>query len=330
MSEPPLPFASRFIALPTPFDEEGKIELEVLDVVVEYLLQQKVKGLALLTEAAEDGFLVDEERRTILERVGAKASGKLSQLVSISTPATRHAVDLARFAESKGANGILVAPLAIPGLGYRELYRHVDRVGRATSLPVFLTVRPNCAVDLLREEEQATLGQHPSLQGVFLPVPTQPAVKQWARRFRKRPGAIMTGCALTFPSAARAGATGVICALSLLALDPSRKLLEALVRGDVEAMRKIQRRVEPAVSLLGPPRPPEEQPGMKKLANKIAARPLDLDPNPVWVAPGLIKAGLEMQGHKRVSPRVRPPSEQPNRDRLTRLAQVLKSSELLS
>lgn len=330
MSEPALPFASLFVALVTPFDEEGKVELPVLDLIVDYLLQQRVEGLALLTEAAEDAYLLPDERRTLLERVGAKAQGKVSQLVSLSAPSTREAVDLARFAESKGATGILVSPLAVPGLGYRALYRHVDRVGRATSLPVFLTVRPNNAAAHLTEEEQATLAQHPALAGVFLSQPSQAEVKTWARRFKKRSGVVLNGCALSFRSAAQAGATGSVCALSMLALDPSRKLMDAVRRGDVDVVRKIERRVAPAIDFLGPPRAPGEEQGVKKLANKLAQRPLDASSNAAWVSSGLIKAGLEQQGHKRVSPRVRPPGEQPSGERIARLEQVLKSAELLT
>ena len=43
MTEPALPFASLFVALPTPFDEEGKVELPVLDGLVDYLAKQRVQ-----------------------------------------------------------------------------------------------------------------------------------------------------------------------------------------------------------------------------------------------------------------------------------------------
>lgn len=330
MTEPALPFASLFVAVVTPFDEDGKVELPVLDLIIDYLLKQRVEGLALLTEAAEDSYLLPDERRTILDRVGAKAEGKVSQLVSISAPSTREAVDLARFAESKGATGILISPLGVPGMGYRALYRHVDRVGRATSLPVFLTVRPNNAADHLTEEEQATLAQHPSLSGVFLSQPSQAELKTWARRVRKRSGVVLNGCALSFRPAAQAGATGSICALSLLAVDASRKLMDGVRRGEVDVVRRLERRVAPAVDFLGPPRPPQEEQGVKKLANKLAQRPLDASSNAPWASPALIKAGLDLQGHKRVSGRVRPPLESASRERIQRLGQVLKSAELLT
>lgn len=330
MNEPAVPFGSLFVALPTPFDEQGHVEGAALDTLLDYLKQQSVPGLALLTEAAEDPYLLPDERRDILSRVADKMGGGIPTLVNVSAPSTREAVDLARFAESKEATGILLGPLGIPGLGYRELYRHVDRVARAISIPVFLTVRPHNAVDGLSKEEQATLAQHPALAGAFLPQPATSDIKVWARRFRKRDGAVFSGCALSFPAAAKAGAMAAICGLSVLALDPARKLLEAVTRGDVDAARKIVRRTDPAVSYLGPPRAAEDLHGVDKLVAKLAQRPLSGRPSDPWVPQGLIKAGLELQGHKTISARVRPPSEQPSRERVQKLAQVLKGAELLS
>lgn len=330
MSGAPVPFASLYVALPTFFDAQGKVERAGLELLVGYLRQHGVGGVALLTEAAEDPFLMPDERRALVERVGAKLQGQGGLLVAVSAPNTREAVDLARFAESKGATGILVSPLGVPGLGYRELYRHVDKIARGVSLPVFITTRPHDAVDALAPEEQATLAKHPGLSGAFLPQAPPAQVKVWARRFKGREASLFGGCALTFASAARAGATAVICGLSVLAVEASQKLLEGVKRGDVNVVRKLQRVVEPAVAFLGPPRPPEEQPGVEKLAAKLAQRSLTRSDAEPWVPFGLIKAGLELQGHKKISTLVRPPSEQPSPERLQKLQQVLRGSELLS
>ncbi|MCB9646098.1 MAG: dihydrodipicolinate synthase family protein [Deltaproteobacteria bacterium] len=331
MSSASVPFASLFVALPTFFDEQGKVDSAGLELLVGYLRQHGVGGVALLTEAAEDPFLLPDERRALIERVAAKLQGQSNLLVSVSAPGTREAMDLARFAEGKGATGILVSPLAVPGLGYRELYRHVDRVARSVALPVYITVRPQNAVDLLAPEEQATLAKHPGLAGVFLPQSPPAQVKVWARRFKgNKAASVLSGCALTFAGAARSGATAVVCGLSVLAVEASQKVLEGVKRGDVDAVRKIQRIAEPAVSFLGPPRSPEEQQGVEKLAAKLAQRPLTRSESEAWVPFGLIKAGLELQGHKKISALVRPPSEQPSPERLQKLQQVLRGSELLS
>src|SRR5687767_10665107 len=164
----PVQFAILYVALPTPMDERGEIDEPAVDLLVDYLLQRSIDGLALLTEAAEDPLLSFEERKRLLERITARVKGKKPLLVSISDASTRSAVDLARLAEKKGAGGILLSPLKVPGLDYRALYRHLDRVARAVECPVYLTIRPDNPIDALMPEEVTTLAEHERCKGVFL------------------------------------------------------------------------------------------------------------------------------------------------------------------
>lgn len=324
-----VPFASVFVALPTPFDESGLVDETALIHLVDYLARRDIAGIALLTEAGEDAVLSAEERATIVERVGKRLGGKRELLVQISAPATRAAVDLARKAEQAGAAGLIVAPLRIPGIGYRELYRHVDRVSRATTIPTYLSMRSDNAADCLAPEEQATLGQHERLSGVFLPDAPADDIRVWAKRMKSKDGVVFSACALRFADAARAGATAAICGLAMLATDQSTRLTEAVQRGDVDAIRRIEKKTRPAVETLGPPRAVGEEGGVKRLAAKLAQRPLDGMLMRPTVPFRLIKAGLKHQGHP-IKEHVRPPYEDVGHDEGERLKLVLKSSGLVS
>src|SRR5262249_11382469 len=128
-------------ALPTPFDDGGRIDQKALDHLLDYLTPRDVAGFALLTEAAEDPLLAPEERRQLIGSVAARLGGKKPFVVAISAPATREAVELSKLAHQKGAAGILLSTYRLPGLGYRELYRHLEKVAKSTALPVILVVR---------------------------------------------------------------------------------------------------------------------------------------------------------------------------------------------
>ena len=324
-----VPFASIFVALPTPFDEQGNVDEPALVHLVDYLGRRDIAGLAVLTEAGEDPMLDADERKSIVERVGKRLGGKRELIVQISAPATRAAVDLARHAEQNGANAIVIAPLRIPGLGYREIYRHVDRVSRATTLPTFLSLRSDNAADCLAPEEQATLGQHDRLGGVFLPDAPAEDLRVWAKRLKAREGAVFSACALRFADAARAGATACICGLAMLATDQSARMGDAVQRGDIDTIRRIEKKTKPAVETLGPPRALGEEGGVKRLAAKLAQRPLDGMLMRPTVPFRLIKEGLKHQGHP-VKGHVRPPYEDVGHEESERLKLVLKSSGLVS
>lgn len=329
MSERAVPFASIFVAVPTPFDDKGGVDVAALTHLVDYLSRRDITGVALLTEAAEDAVLTVDERTKIVERVGKRLAGKKDILVSVSAASTREAVDLARHAEQNGAQGIVVAPLRVPGLGYRELYRHLDRVSRATSIATYLSLRLDNAVDCLTPEELATLGQHERLAGVFVPGASAEKTKLWAKRMKARDGVVFSACALTFPEAARAGATAVICGVAMLATDQSARMADAVSRGDVDTIRRIEKKARPAIEQLGPPRSPDEESGVKRLATRLAQRPLEGLLLKSVVPFRLVKKGLELQGHP-VKPHVRPPFEDVGAEESERFKLVLKSSGIVS
>ena len=325
----PFPFASLFLAVPTPFSEDGSFDAAALDHLVNYALAQAPTGIGLLTEAAEDALLLPEERRAILQRVGARARGRTEVIVAISAPCTREAVELVRFAEDQGATAFILSTPGVPGMGYRELYRHTELVSRATERPVLLGVRPGNAAFRLAPEEQATLVQHPELKGAFVPQSSPATLKPWARRFKGRSMALLSGCALTLgDDAEHGGATGAVCGLSLLAPTAGRSAVRAVAEDDAKMLRTLVQAAAPAVSLLAPPRPAEQLDGIHKLATRLAQRPLENAWRPSYPF-GLLKAGLKLLGHP-VGSRVRPPYEAPSEDRVERLRSALRQSGFLT
>ncbi len=323
------PFAASFVALPTFYKEDGQLDISALKHIVDYVLSREAHGVAVLFEAGEDPVLSDDERRILVDAVADATSDRAPFLVNISAPATRPALDLVRHAESKGAIGVVVSPYRVPGLGYRALYRHFDRLTKASGLPAYLGMRPEGAADMLAPEELATLGGHEKMAGVYAPGAAATTIRQWAKRLKARHGELLTGCSFNFSTAAKAGATATVCGLAVLGIEKTVALTTAFSASDLGVIRRLERQLIPAVESLGPPKSPEELSGVKRLAARIAQRPLDgalLQP----VTPfALVKEGLRLQGHP-VRSLVRPPYERVGPGPSERLRSMMKSAGLLS
>ncbi len=329
MSPPATPFAAVFVALPTFYKEDGQIDFSALKHMVEYVLSRDAHGVAVCFEAAEDPLLSDDERRMLVDAVADTCGDRAPFMVHISSPATRPAVDLARHAEGKGAIGVVVSPYRVPGLGYRALYRHFDRVCKAGDLRTYLGVRPEGATDMLAPEELATLGNHEQVAGVYAPAASGPVLRSWAKRLKARTGAVFTGCSFDFSDKAKAGATASVCGLAVLGIEKTVALSEAFTNTDVSLIRRLERQLAPATEALGPPKSAEELSGVKRLAARIAQRPLEgADMLPVTPF-ALVKEGLRLQGHP-VRSLVRPPFERVGPAQSERLKSVMKSAGLLS
>lgn len=330
MTDSAAPFAAVFVALPTFFKEDGQLDLAAVRHITDYVVTREAQGLAVLFEASEDPLLSDDERRILIDTVADACADRAPMVINVSAPATRPAVDLVKHAESKGATGVVVGPYRLPGLGYRALYRHFDRLAKTSgSMRTYLGLRPESAVDMLAPEELATLGGHENVGGIYAPAASMSALKDWAKRLKSRQGALFTGCSFAFSDPARAGATATICGLSVLGIEKSVALSTAFRAGDVDVIRRLERQLVPAVEVLGPPKTADELGGVKRLAARIAQRPLEGAILPPVTPFAMVKEGLRLQGHP-VRSLVRPPYERVGPSQSERLRALMKSAGLLS
>ncbi|MBK8014028.1 MAG: dihydrodipicolinate synthase family protein [Deltaproteobacteria bacterium] len=329
MASDRVPFGSTFVALPTPFDARGDIDGSALDHLTDYVLARPFEGIAMLTEAAEDVLLSSDERLEILDRIAARVARKKRLLVGVSAASSAEAVTLVRRAASLGVNGLLVGPYRVPGLGYRELYRHIEKVGRAHEAGrIYLVVRPDNAVDHLSPEEVSTLAKHPRVSGAFVPGGTGEMFDRWSKRMRDREGDVLSGCSLTFATDAHHGATAVVCGVALIAADATKALIDAVRNKDSKSVTALSSRVHPAAELLGPPKVGEEAMGWRRLVARVSGRPLAPTAMRPIVSAALVKGALQLLGHP-VQNVVRPPYESLSKAQVDNLRSVLKVSGLM-
>lgn len=329
MTEGAAPFGRILAALPTPLDERGRLDNAALEHLVRYFAERKLSGVTLLGEVGEGAYLDGSERRIVVERACKVASDGLPVYVQVGDAWTRSAVESAQHAETKGASGIILDVPPLPGVGYPEIYRHLDRVARAVQIEVLLYIRPGGLVSALAPEEQGALAQHPRLAGAHIAGGAHASLKAWARRFERRGAHVLAGSSFDILELARHGATGAVCALSVLAPEPARAMMESMRRGDVEQLRRVRKRMAPAMERMGPPRGADARGSVEKLAERLAQRPLDGGGLRPFAPPALLKEGLRLQGH-RIKAFVRPPQPQITDEERTRLEALMRSCGMLA
>ena len=318
-----------FAALVTTFDERRELDLPAMRGLLEYVVAQHLAGVALFTEAGEDSLLTSDERATLLKVVSEAVAGKKQLVVFLSAPSTSEAVELLKAAEAAEAAAVVIAPPRLPGVGYRELYRHVDRIVRAASVPVLLADRPGNALASLEDEEVAALVRHVELAGVFAPHAGPAELSRWKRYLGDADKLLVGGTAFNLKALKGHGVEGAICALSLLVPAQAEKAWSAHQNNADGPAQEVLRATKPLVQHLGPPNPGQEEDAVKRLARKIARRPLSRPELPsTYPAPSL-KEALVLQGHSLKS-EVRPPYERLKAEQKERLRTILKAGGALS
>ena len=126
--------------LPTPFKEDGSLDLESLDRLIEHALTWKADGLAILGVASEVEKLNAEEYEAIAESAARKIAGKAPLVVGVSGANTRAAAQSAAIARRVGAHAVFAkAPVASRAeAAEAEALDYYLTITQAADLPVMV------------------------------------------------------------------------------------------------------------------------------------------------------------------------------------------------
>ncbi len=103
-----------FVIAPTPFTEDGALDLHSTDRMVDAYLAAGADGLTILGIMGEAPKLDAEEAPRFVARVLRRVAGRVPVVVGVSAPGLASMRALARGAMGEGAAGVMIAPA--PGL----------------------------------------------------------------------------------------------------------------------------------------------------------------------------------------------------------------------
>ena len=92
------------------YDEEGSISPEGVKALTRYFVEKGVKGVYVNGSSGECIYQSVEDKKTVLENVMEEAKGKLTVIAHVACNNTKDSMELARHAESVGADAIAAIP----------------------------------------------------------------------------------------------------------------------------------------------------------------------------------------------------------------------------
>lgn len=94
----------------TPFKDNGELDLESTDRMVDFLLERGVTGLTVLGIMGEAPKLTAEESRTFVRQVLRRTQGRVPVVVGASSVGFAPMKELSRSVMDLGADGVMIAP----------------------------------------------------------------------------------------------------------------------------------------------------------------------------------------------------------------------------
>jgi len=151
-ADPRAPYRGLFPVAPTPFHENGDIDLEGQRRVLDCMIDQGVDGICLLANYSEQFLLTDEERRVLTEDSLAHVAGRVPVMVTCSHFSTRIAAERAAHARAFGAAMLMMMPpyhgAGVLRVDEQAIFEHFARVQDAAGIPIMVQDAPLSGVHL--------------------------------------------------------------------------------------------------------------------------------------------------------------------------------------
>lgn len=130
-------FKGSIVALVTPF-KKGKVDFDAFQQLVEWHIASGTHGLVPCGTTGETPTLTTEEHKSLIKACIEATNGKVPVIAGAGSNSTEKAVDLARFADKNGADGILVVTPYYNKPTQEGMYQHFKAVNDAIGIPIIL------------------------------------------------------------------------------------------------------------------------------------------------------------------------------------------------
>ena len=129
-------------AMVTPVTSSGKINVNALRKLTNYLIKGGVHGLFPVGSQGEFYALTFEEKKRVIEIVVDEAGGRVPVYAGTGAITTREVIALTKTAEAAGVTAVSILTPFFIRPNEEELFEHYRTIAKATRLPVLLYNNP--------------------------------------------------------------------------------------------------------------------------------------------------------------------------------------------
>ncbi|KHD16378.1 dihydrodipicolinate synthase family protein [Clostridium butyricum] len=125
-------------AVLTVFDKEENIDEVGMRQLVSFLIEKGVNGLYLTGSTGEGFTMTSEERKKVVEIVIDETAGRVPVVVHVGAIGTKISIDLAKHAESVGADGISSVPPFYWKFNENQIIKYYEDIANSCSIPMIV------------------------------------------------------------------------------------------------------------------------------------------------------------------------------------------------
>jgi 4-hydroxy-tetrahydrodipicolinate synthase len=243
-------FHGSIVALVTPMQVDGAVDLDVLSQLIEWHIASGTDGIVVLGTTGESPTITQDERMKVIRRAVETAAGRIPVIAGTGSNSTQATIQQTQEAMELGVDACLLVTPYYNKPTQEGLYLHYKAIAEAVAVPQILyNVPSRTSCDLL-PETVARLSQIANIVAIkeASPDPQRPIqlMKVLSDNASSRPKIdIISGDDINALAYMKLGAKGVISVTANVAPQLVHSFCEAALSGDFTTAEKLNQQLHP-------------------------------------------------------------------------------------
>ena len=243
-------FTGAGVAIVTPFNEDGSINYDRLDELIEFHCEHKTDSIVICGTTGESATMTEEEHMQCVKFTIDRVNKRVPVIAGTGSNCTRTAIDMSKEASEYGADGLLLVTPYYNKATQNGLIGHFSAVAKEVTAPIIMysvasrtgcNIEPATAAKLVKEVDNIVGIKEASGN-----------ISQVAKIMNLTDGNIdvYSGNDDQIVPVLSLGGKGVISVLSNVAPDEAHDICEKYFNGDVKGSAALQLKALPLIEQL--------------------------------------------------------------------------------
>jgi 4-hydroxy-tetrahydrodipicolinate synthase len=158
-------FTGSGVAIITPFTDDG-VDFEKLGELIEFHISEKTDAIIICGTTGEASTMPDEEHKEAIKYTVDKVAKRIPVIAGTGSNDTKHCIELSQYAESVGADGLLVVTPYYNKTTQKGLIEHFTAVANSVKIPIILYNVPGRTGLNITPETLKTLSKIDNIVGI--------------------------------------------------------------------------------------------------------------------------------------------------------------------
>lgn len=241
-------FKGSGVAIITPFKND-KINYEKLEQLLEWHISENTDAIIICGTTGESATLSDEEKKQVIKFTIEKVNKRIPVIAGTGSNDTRHSIELSKYAESVGADGLLAVTPYYNKTTQKGLIAHYTAMADSVNIPIIIYNVPGRTGLNILPKTLEELSKHPNIRGVKEASGNIAQVAEIAR-LCKDDFYIYSGNDDMVVPLLSLGGVGVISVVANILPKDTHDMVMSYLEGDLEKALNLQLKMKPLIDAL--------------------------------------------------------------------------------